>query len=336
MQLIEINHQNKQKYQSFVQANGSFLQDWSWGDFKQNQGEKVHRFLIEEKSEAIFTAQIFENIFRSKKYFYIPYGPVVLRQSDLQRTMDFFCIELKKQNPNLVFVRFEPQFQNKIKGAAKSTDLNPHKTLILNLDKSDEQLSTEMKPKTRYNIKLAQKHGVEIKINQDLEQGVDLILHSSHRAGVHAFQKKYYLDLLDQFSDADKNISAKLYTAWYENKMIAANLMLYYKSSDSQKNRAIYLFGGSSDEHRNIMAPYLLHWQAIQDARKNNFKTYDFWGIEEDPKHPWHGFSKFKLGFGGEVIEYGGTQDYVLNRTWYNIYKVFRKLNRLRKNATNR
>jgi len=125
-----------------------------------------------------------------------------------------------------------------------------------------------------------------------------------------------------KFFASGKSIEAKLYSAWHEGDLLATNLMLYWSGI------AVYLFGGSVEHKRNTMPAYLLHWQAIEDAKAKGLRTYDFWGVETDPAHPWHGFSKFKLGFGGEIKKYEGTWDFVLQPAWYNIYKILRAINR--------
>ncbi len=179
-----------------------------------------------------------------------------------------------------------------------------------------------MHPKTRYNIRVAQKHGVITKITSELGAGGQLFQDSADRARVKTFSQKYYADILQYFAEG-KNIKARLYTAYHENDALAASLMLYWGDT------VIYLFGGSGNNKRNLKGPHALHWQAIQDAKRNGYSKYDFWGVEPDPSHPWYGFSKFKLGFGGEIVDYFGTHDYVYKPAWYNIYKILRKLNRL-------
>lgn len=327
MKLIEFTEGEQATYQSLVSINGCFLQDWQWGEFQKSLGKKVLHFGIFEKEELLLVASGYLLQVMGKSYFFLPYGPI-LKESELLRLndlMQFFCFELKQKYPDLIFVRFEPLqiAPESIKSAKKSIDLNPHQTLILDLKKTEEQLLSAMHPKTRYNIKVATKHGVEIQVSNELtKEALSLLLETSKRAGIRGFDSDYYTKLVQYFR-GNKDITVKVYTAKHQGDLLAVNVILTYKQQGT------YLFGGSADQKRNLMAPYLLHWQIIQDLKTQGFVKYDFWGVETDPKHPWYGFSKFKLGFGGQVVKYAGTWDYVLNSAWYNVYIIIRKLNRI-------
>ena len=112
--------------------------------------------------------------------------------------------------------------------------------------------------------------------------------------------------------------------AKHDSEYVAANIMCFFGDT------ANYLHGASSNKHRDVMAPHLLQWKAVCDAKKDGFKYYDFWGIapNDDPKHGWAGVTRFKKGFGGEQVNYPGTFDMVVSKKWYLIYKVFRFINR--------
>jgi len=85
-----------------------------------------------------------------------------------------------------------------------------------------------------------------------------------------------------------------------------------------------YAHGGSAAQDKNVMAPYLLHWKLIEDAKEKGLKWYDFWGIapNDDPNHPWAGITRFKKGFGGEGVHYAGTYDALIKTIWYNAYQL--------------
>jgi len=134
----------------------------------------------------------------------------------------------------------------------------------------------------------------------------------------------------------NSNLIARLYLAEYKNKIIAANLVLFFG------DMAVYLHGASSSEHRNVMAPYLLQWRQITDAKKAGCKKYDFWGIA--PKfqilrprrtslglansklNTWSGITKFKKGFGGYEKNYIGAYDLIFSNIGYRIYGSMRKI----------
>jgi lipid II:glycine glycyltransferase (peptidoglycan interpeptide bridge formation enzyme) len=78
------------------------------------------------------------------------------------------------------------------------------------------------------------------------------------------------------------------------------------------------------------MAHFLLHWELMKEAKTKGLRFYDWWGIasSDDPKDPWAGLTRFKKGFGGEVVKYPGTFDYVIKPFGYLFYKIFRCLAR--------
>jgi lipid II:glycine glycyltransferase (peptidoglycan interpeptide bridge formation enzyme) len=100
---------------------------------------------------------------------------------------------------------------------------------------------------------------------------------------------------------------------------LAANIIL-----DTPTER-IYLHGASSNQYRNLMAPTLLQWKSIKEARKLGKKVYDFWGISTTKKS-WQGISRFKIQFGGETINYPTSQIMIHNHIVFSLYSVFRKL----------
>ncbi len=326
MHLIKVEHSDKERYQSFVKTNGSFLQDWDWGDFQQSQGKKVFRYLIVEGEEAIGSAQAMQNAGREGKlYIFLPYGPVFKSNTtEQQRSAGLELIALDaEKNLGALFLRIEPmQTLLHMKELHKTIDSNPHQTLVLDLNKDNEKLLAEMHHKTRYNIKVAQKHNVEVKIDAEVNPNSNPFDASAKRAGVRAYDTKYINSMLKFFRENPGNVKAELNSAYHEGDLLASNLMLFWNDT------VVYLFGGSFEYKRNMMPAYLLHWQAIQNARTNGFKVYDFWGVETDPNHPWHGFSKFKLGFGGELKKHEGTWDFVIKPAWYNVYKILRTINR--------
>ncbi len=329
MYFTEVNEDKKNAIMPFVRANGSFLQDWDWGDFQKTRGKRIVRYALAENGPAasekiIFYGQGIIEKTGSRLYIYFPYGPIAAPEIDYAECLRIFAAELKNKYKNLIFLRIEPKNALKVPDPqiAASNNLNPHQTLLLDISQGDEKLLAGMHPKTRYNIKVAQKHGVEVKVLQELPRGDNIFLQTARRAGIRGFPDDYYKQIVGYFS-TDKNIKASLYAAFHGQDMLAANIILWWNKT------AVYLFGGSaSGEKRNMMAPYLLQWQAIKDARAAGMEKYDFWGVETDPKHPWHGFSRFKLGFGGDVIQYQGTHDFIYQRAWYNVYTILRKVNR--------
>jgi len=116
-----------------------------------------------------------------------------------------------------------------------------------------------------------------------------------------------------------EELKIKLYFAEYNNKVIASNIMTFFG------DMVTYVHGSSSDQDRNVMAPYLLQWTIIQQAKNLGYKHYDFYGIDETK---WPGVTRFKRGFGGTEINYPGTFDVIFNSFLYKSYQVLRWLRR--------
>ena len=145
-----------------------------------------------------------------------------------------------------------------------------------------------MKPKGRYNIKLAEKKGVVVKESEDVSSFYELLLDTSSRDGFFINTKNYYESMLNTLSQA------KLLCAYYDEKLIGAGIFTF------TKNQGLYYYGASSNEYRNLMATYLLQWRAIQMAKEKNCRFYDFLGISApDAKNDrLEGVTEFKLKFG--------------------------------------
>src|SRR5581483_4812703 len=165
MQLVELSESDKDRYNHFIATNpsGSFLQSWEWGQWQQELGREVKRFFIGNGEKEVGSAQFIKMpVWRKRFYWYAPYGPV----GDFGFEILDFRSELQKKFSDVIFYRIEPKpttYNLQTINFLKSQNIQPGKTLIIDLAKSEDQLLADMHHKTRYNIKVAQKHGVEIK-----------------------------------------------------------------------------------------------------------------------------------------------------------------------------
>jgi len=278
----------------------SFLQSKEWLGFQKSLGRKVWR--IEE------IGIIKHNLPFKKSYLYSPrcegkfFSDLIFKKiKDIARQENSIFLKIELQDKiDLEKFRFE-----------KSTDIQPKKTLILDISKSEQELLNQMHYKTRYNIKLAEKKGILIKKDKSkFEDFWKLMQETTKRDGFRSHPKEYYRKMLE--------ISGiELFVAEYQNKIIAANIVVFWGKT------AIYLHGASDYKHRNLMTPHLLQWEQIQEAKKRGCAEYDFWGIDEQK---WPGVTRFKKGFGGREIIYPGAFDSVFQPIWYSIYKIARKI----------
>jgi lipid II:glycine glycyltransferase (peptidoglycan interpeptide bridge formation enzyme) len=284
-----------------------------------------------------------------KCYLYCPRGPIFNFQfpifnqfpisqfsnNQLKRVLVLLIRYIRNlaKKEKAVFLRIEPEFLagdlEKIKvlenlGFRKSQrEIQPKDTLVLDLSLSDEELLKGMHPKTRYNIRLAEKRGVKINhsVNQeDIEVFYNLLLKTAKRDNFSLHLKEYYQK---QFEILGRENYLQLFLAEYQGKTIAGILVSFYNE------RATYLHGAHDFNFRNLMSPYLLQWQAILEARRRGCKIYDFWGIASASaleNHSWQGITRFKRGFGGKEINYVGGWDCVFQPVWYWGYNLVHKI----------
>jgi peptidoglycan pentaglycine glycine transferase (the first glycine) len=286
----------------------SFLQSKEWLDFQKSLGRKTW--------DAVGISIIKHNLPLKKSYLY----SARLRPSDFdgQARWGKFLTRVKEiaKQENAIFFKIEPENEVNLKsfGFKKSHNIQPKKTLILDISESEQELLSQMHYKTRYNIQLAIKKGVKTYCSSPKTQNFNdfwrLMEETTKRDKFRPHPKEYYRKMLEI-------PGVELFIASYRDKIIAANIVVFFEKT------AIYLHGASDYEHRNLMAPHLLQWEQIKEAKKHGCIEYDFWGIDEQK---WPGVTRFKKGFAGKEINYLGAYDLVFQSAWYWIYEISRKI----------
>ena len=344
---IITDYKRKKEWNDFVVENSypaSFLQSWEWGDFNHKiLANQIQRWAVVDAGELkmIFTF-IKKDLPFGRSYYYCPRGLIWKKDYRDQRTTSYPKVleRLRQELKSAVFMRTCPPslYQGYIYGFLKRLGFKkpqilthskePGKTLILDLAESENELLSQMHHKTRYNIRLAGKKGVKVreltpKTEQtDIDIFFKLSKETAKRDNIQIYSKDYYAQLIKYFIDNDLDIKLKLYIAEFNNEPLSAMIVIYFGQT------ATYLHGASSGEHRNLMPNYLIQWQAIKDAKNFAMQTYDFWGISEQNK-AWAGITRFKKGFGGRIITFMGAWDYVLNKRWYNLFRVLKLIKKL-------
>ncbi len=179
-----------------------------------------------------------------------------------------------------------------------------------------------MHPKTRYNIRVAQKHGVEVTEetgDKAFEQYLKLTKDTTKRQGFFAHSEQYHRHMWE----ALKGKIAYLFIARYKGKTLVAWVVFVYNDT------LYYPYGASSVEHRETMASNLMMWEVIRWAKRKNLKKFDMWGaLSENPSEhdPWFGFHKFKQGYDPKHVEFVGSYDLVIKPFWYELYKIADKI----------
>ena len=193
-------------------------------------------------------------------------------------------------------------------GGATFDAIQPQYVFRLNTEgKTAEELLMSLPQSTRRKVRAGAKKGVtvEIKGKEAVPDFARLMLETGVRDGFVTREASYFENMLDNLGE-----HARLYMAYYEGQAIAGTLAIWYG------DKVWYLYGASSNEHRNLMPNYMLQWSMIEWAVEKGCRIYDFRGVPgrvgED--HPLYGLYKFKLGFGGDYVEFVGEMDMVLNK----------------------
>ncbi len=321
MQTITI--EDKKQLNDFIGSKtmSQFLQSWQWGEFQGKAAGKIIRLGVLENNELVAAATFVKKILpMGKSYFLCPRGPIITDKQDKLKIINELFKTLKEfaENEEVIFLRFEPVsiIDNSQVVIRKTLDIQPSKTIVLDLTKTEEELLKEMHQKTRYNIKLSEKKKIKI-VEAGLERFDDfwqLMNQTGERDNFRPHGIDYYKKMLEAESDF-----IKLYFAEYHGKPLATGIFSYFGDMVS------YLHGASASHDRDVMAPYLLHWHIIKEAKAAGFKYYDLFGINEKR---WPGVTKFKKGFGGSEYDYPGTFDFIFDQNWYSIYKMIRQARR--------
>lgn len=229
---------------------------------------------------------------------------------------------------NTAFSSMLQSFGFRAKEGGKNFEaIQPRYVFRLNVEgKTEEELLANFHQKWRYNIRLAERKGVTVRIcgKEMVPAFSDLMLTTGVRDGFVTRKPEYFAAMLDNLGE-----HARLYMAFDPNNTpIAGTLAIHYG------DKVWYLYGASSNEHRNLMPNYLLQWRMIQWAVETNCRIYDFRGVSGDVSedNPLYGLFRFKQGFGGDFTEFVGEMDLVLSPVIYwavehgtSVFKELRK-----------
>jgi lipid II:glycine glycyltransferase (peptidoglycan interpeptide bridge formation enzyme) len=336
MEFIEVQDKDRAEWNTFILEHSpeSFLQSWEWGAFQEKAGRKVRRWRMGEKGRTRAQVQVIEHSLPfGMKYWYVPRGPVLEETADKLPVLESLLRQLEEEAKaaGALFLRLDPAFPSAEAGLLEKGGLRPlpgsvqpKDTLVLDLHKSEEELLGEMKQKTRYNLRLAEKKGVTVTSGaytpENFEKFWQLTEETAARDGIVSHAVEYYRQMLETLS-GEGGLECRLYTAAFEEEILAANYVLFFGPY------AVYLHGASGNSHRNLMAPYLLQWQQIRDAKARGCTAYDFWGITRENANPkWAGITRFKQGFGGKERSYAGVFDLPLHPLLYALYARLRRV----------
>lgn len=298
----------------------SFLQTKQWADFKKSQGFEIIEL------DGIFIHK--RNIPMGQNFLYIPeVSANDINQENLE--------ELKKltKEQKSIFLKIEfidpvnenaGQILQSLNLKKSFEQIQPKWRQIIDINISEDEILAQMKQKGRYNLHLAEKKSVKITKGHnkdDIKAFYDLYTQTTNREKISGRNVKYFEELVDSFASTDY---LEIYIASYEKEPVAGAVIVYCDGVAS------YLYGGSSRRHKEVMAPYLLHWKIIQDAKMRGCHSYDLIGRSKpgDEKSQWAGVTRFKEQLGGQAVEILGSFDFINKPFWYSIYKLVESIRR--------
>jgi peptidoglycan pentaglycine glycine transferase (the first glycine) len=323
------------------------LQSWEWGESKRISGwQASHKVWRDADDQTAAAALILTRAISLKgiefplRIMYIPRGPIIRNWVDIPlRTKVLSDLnEIGKQR-NVVFIKMDPEVElgrgvPREAGADENSwaqnligDLREdgwipspeqvqfRNTMLIDLQPELEQLLANMKQKTRYNVRLAERRGVTVRPGNlsDLDLLFNMYAETSLRDGFTIRNADYYLSLWRDFITAGM---AEPLLAEVDGEPVAGVIIFRFGG------RAWYMFGMSREAHREKMPNYLLQWEAMVRAKQEGCVSYDLWGApdEFDEKDPLWGVFRFKAGLGAEVVRFIGAWDLPLNPLMYRTY----------------
>ena len=300
--------------------NPHLLQSHRWGELQSRFGWEVERHHVEIGEVTVPVSILVEpTLVPGGRYGYVAKGPALYADrvdaalaplADLAGRLD------------LAFLTIEPELEAgwaPPKPWRRSTPRQPEHTSIVDITPDPEQILASLKPKTRYNLRLAQKKGVVVEESDDVGAFSDLAQQTSVRHRIQLAREPYYRAVHDLMATDG---TCRIYLARHQGLVLAGIMVLRFAG------RATYLFGASSRDGRNLMPAYLLHWHAIQELRGLGDTEYDLWGVPPDdrPGHPLAGLWQFKSGWNGRLVAYAGAFDLPLEGTMWRGHQAMSKI----------
>lgn len=306
------------------------LQSWAWGEIKARHGWTARRVQFVRDGRILGAAQVLRRPLPRTPYgvLYVPKGPAVdfAQVGDVEQVLNE--LETLAREERAIFIKIDPDIRAGQPAAgvlarrgwrASSEQIQFHNTVTLDLTPCEDDLLARMKPKWRYNVRLAERKGVDVIEGSaaDLDAFYAMYRETSARDGFLIRPFEYYRDVWTTMLDAGK---ARLLLARVKDEL-AAGIMLFVFG-----NRAWYFYGASRKLHRELMPNHLLQWEAIRRAKALGVTEYDFWGAPDvlEESAPMYGVYKFKMGFGGAFVERIPAHDFVVKPVLYWAYAVAR------------
>lgn len=336
-----VQEDERERFNAFVSRGpkGHILQSYEWGEVKAATGWVPLRLVVEEDGGHIVAAvSLLERKVPviNKKIFYAPRGPVLDYSN--RELFDFLLEEVKKvaKQRGAFVLKLDPDLPSsntavdaylREKGFSSQANqdfegIQPRYVFRLDITPAVDELFANLHSKTRYNIRLAGRRGVSINpdcTREDMRAFYNILTVTAERDNFLVRSFEYFETLWDCLVERGL---AKLFMAEYEGHYIAGTLAFIFG------DKAWYMYGASSNKHRNVMPNYLLQWTMIQWAKEKGCTMYDFRGVPGNltEDNPLYGLYRFKKGFAAEYVEFLGEYDLVYSPFYYKAYNSMERV----------
>jgi lipid II:glycine glycyltransferase (peptidoglycan interpeptide bridge formation enzyme) len=317
-----------------LEASRNLLQSAFWGRFRERLGWSPRGFRCSDGRGSFLLLVLVRSLPGGLRLAYVGHGPELPEPAgEREGLLLDLARALKPYLPRCLFVRFDLPWGREGEGNMPvllkegnrlhraGMEIQPPSTVVVDIDLPDADLLGAMKPKTRYNVRLAEKRDVSVREGTaaDLPAWYALYRETARRDRITLHAQGYYATLLEMARSGGESAPAlTLLLAEHEGELLAGIIVAL------RGDRATYLYGASADRKRNLMPSYGLQWQAMRLARERGCRSYDLFGIppRDDPAHPMHGLYRFKTGFGGTILNRLGCYDVAFHPGGYRIYRA--------------
>ncbi len=306
----------------------SFLQTWEWGELQKKQDYKIVRLGVYDNQKISAIALVIKIRSRRGSFLFIPHGPVIDSKENNSNVKIILkslheYLKLLAEEEKFSFIRIAPIFEDTENNRKLFSHfgfkiapiyMHAERTWVLDLNKTEDILLSEMRKTTRYLIKRADREKVIIEQRSDakmFEEFIKIYKETADREHFVPFSLNYIKHEYEEFNMTN---NALFLFGKVNQEYFASALILFTKYG------AFYHQGASI--HTKIPVTYRLQWEAIKEAKKRGCTLYNFWGIKQEGRTPrdWDGLTLFKTGFGGRQVDYVPTQDYIISPKYYLTY----------------
>ncbi|MEI6498509.1 MAG: peptidoglycan bridge formation glycyltransferase FemA/FemB family protein [bacterium] len=316
---IELTNIDDKQWDDFLLQSdfSGFMQSSSWAKVKEDEGWRAIRLAVKKEDQIIAASLLLiTDINKKSNMGYSPQGPI-LDWSDKGKAIEAIkiiqqAIASLAKSENIKFWRIEPwalhlytKWLPDLNFHRSHIDMQPRHTALIPIEKNIEDILDTFKPKARYNTRLALKNNLNVSIGStifDFKTFFDTYKKTVDRKMIDSKKWEYFESIQRHLAE---NKNAFVVNVSKDDLAIGSILLICFG------NRITYFFGGFDYAHRELMAPYLCHYEAIKIGKEMGCLFYDLWGIAntDDELHPWQSFTRFKEGFRPIKISLCGAYD---------------------------